>query len=190
MENIQRTELYQGNVWTANEAPASFDAAGHRIPLVLVPDKRYWCSCYMTIPTGAHSVMHRCGQDEAPNELAQPGLQCLPSCYYIAYCVNKKSITYNAPVKSCPSKDNVMVDCVLALVFQINPEATAVKKFIYMLGAVRFDKFLMAAVEEAIRHLIRGCQHLEVYELKGQGTSVRLRCGSRVYCCITAKYVF
>jgi len=42
-----------------------------------------------------------------------------------------------------------------------------VKKFVYLLGALRFDEFLYAAVEEAIRHLIRNCKHTEVYELKG-----------------------
>lgn len=35
------------------------------------------------------------------------------------------------------------------------------------LGARRFDEFLFAAVEEAIRHLIRTCMHTEVYELRG-----------------------
>jgi len=44
---------------------------------------------------------------------------------------------------------------------------TDVKKFVYLLGALRFDEFLYAAVEEAIRHLIRNCKHTEVYELKG-----------------------
>lgn len=113
--------------------------------------------------------MHKWGQDTETKELAASGLQCKPACYEIAYCVNAKSITYEAPVKSCPTADNVMVDCFLSIIFTIGPAPEDVKKFAYRLGAYRFDEFLFAALEEGIRHLIRSTLHTAVYGLKGSG---------------------
>jgi hypothetical protein len=145
------------------------------LPLVLVPDERSCCACMMSIPSGVHCIMHRFGKDTDPDALAPAGLQiCKPACYRVAYCVSQSACTYNAPVKSCPTADNVMVDCDLTLVFVIGPGPRDVKQFVYKLGARRFDDFLYAAVEEAIRHLIRNCNHTEVYELRG-GSDDRVR---------------
>jgi len=60
-----------------------------------------------------------------------------------------------------------MVDCDLTLIFRISPHPPDIKRFVYTLGARRFDEFLFAAVEEGIRHLVRSCMHTEVYELRG-----------------------
>lgn len=74
---------------------------------------------------------------------------------HVAYIVTQQSCTYNAPVKSCPTKDNVMVDCELTIVFSIGPSPEDVKAFVYNLGAVKFNDFLSAEIEEAIRQLVR-----------------------------------
>merc|ERR1719192_1302191 len=72
----------------------------------------------MSIPTGPHCVMHKWGKDDGFNEeledndfLATPGLLCCTIGQQIAYVVTSQAVTYNAPVKSCPTADNVMVDC-------------------------------------------------------------------------------
>lgn len=137
------------------------------IPLVLLPEDRSCCSCLMTVPSGVNSILHRFGKDVNEHELAAPGLHFALACNRIAYCVTNAAVNYNAPVKSCPTADNVMVDCDLTLIFEIGPSPVDVKRFCYKLGARRFDEFLYAAVEEEIRHLIRTCRHTEVYELKG-----------------------
>ncbi|MES1910181.1 MAG: hypothetical protein MHM6MM_002828, partial [Cercozoa sp. M6MM] len=116
--------------------------------------------------------MHRCGADAHPDDLAPPGLHCLPAYYRVAYVVSQQSCTYNAPVKNCPTLDNVMIDCYLALVFRIGPESEAVKKFVYQLGASRFNEFLHDATQEGIRQLVRSTPHNQAYELRG-GTLVR-----------------
>merc|ERR1719245_3015797 len=100
-------------------------------------------------------------------QLAQPGL-CLAGAWtQIKYCVTKQSCTYEAPVKSCPTSDNVMIDCELTLVFQIGPDPQKVRNFVYKLGAVRFNEFLSAAVDEAMRQLVRGERLENVLELRG-----------------------
>merc|ERR1712087_750870 len=102
---------------------------------------------------------------------APPGIQmCKPFWNHVAYMVTQQSCTYNAPVKSCPTKDNVMVDCELTLVFAIGPDPVDVKNFVYNLGALKFNEFLAAECEEAIRQLIRVTALNDVYELRGSSS--------------------
>merc|ERR1719357_1991126 len=103
--------------------------------------------------------------------MAPPGMQmCEPWYKSVAYMVTQQSCTYYAPVKSCPTKDNVMVDCELCLVFCIGPDPADVKKFVYNLGALKFNEFLSAECEEAIRQLIRNTPLSDVYELRGSSS--------------------
>lgn len=99
--------------------------------------------------------------------MSEPGLKCAPACKQIKYCVTKQSCTYEGLVKSCPTVDNVMVDCELTLVFQIGPEPDRVRNFVYKLGACRFNEFLAAATDEAMRQLVRGEKLENVLELRG-----------------------
>jgi len=108
------------------------------------------------------------GSDGEPvRGLAEPGLRCAPACRQVKYCVTKQSCTYEGLVKSCPTVDNVMVDCELTLVFQIGPEPNKVRDFVYKLGALRFNEFLAAATDEAMRQLVRGEKLENVLELRG-----------------------
>jgi len=170
----QKTNLIQKVIGDIANAIDHFAPQGNNTPIVLVPKPRWCGSCSMTVPTGPLCILHEWGKDTDPTSFAQTGL--VPACSWkeVAYAVQKGAITYNAPVKSCPTADNVMVDCDLVLVFQIGPGAKAVRDFCYKLGARRFDEFLYAAVEEAIRQLVRTCLHTEVYDLKdGQDRRVR-----------------
>jgi len=163
-----KTQLVQKRIGDPASALVEFQRGGENVvPLVLVPDDRCCCSCLLTVPSGPYCIMHRFGKEVHEKELAPAGLQCALACNRIAYCVTQQACTYNAPVKSCPTADNVMVDCDLTLIFRIGPNPIDVKKFVYTLGARRFDEFLYAAVEEGIRHLVRSCLHTEVYELRG-----------------------
>merc|ERR1711933_445913 len=65
---------------------------------------------------------------------------------------------------------NVMVDCELTLVFAIGPDPVDVKNFVYNLGALKFNEFLAAECEEAIRQLIRVTPLSDVYELRGSSS--------------------
>lgn len=164
-----KTQLLQQNIWDPLEANHVFNEEhGNTVPLVLIPADRWCCSCYYHIPSGVHTLVHTCGRDAYPDGIAPAGLQmCKPYWNRAAYMVTMQSCTYNAPVKSCPTKNNVMVDCELTLVFSIGPDTQQVKDFIYNLGAPKFNEFLAAECEESIRQLIRVTPLDEVYELRG-----------------------
>lgn len=66
-----------------------------------------------------------------------------------------QSITYTAPVRECPTFDNVLIDMYLKLMFQIKSTPQDVKNFVYLLGASRFDEFLYASVQEAVRTMVK-----------------------------------
>eukprot|EP01084_Bolivina_argentea_P141953 249417_1 len=176
MVGRRKTQLVQDRIASPMDALVRFQnadmAKADTVPLVLSPDDRYSCSCLLQVPSGVYCVKHKWGDDYDEKNLAQAGLTCLPSWYRIAYCVTPQSCTYNAPVKSCPTEDNVMVDCDLTLVFMIDPAVDDVKNFVYNLGAHRFNEFLAAATEEGIRQLVRQTPHHKIYELRG-GNLVR-----------------
>jgi len=172
---MSRTIVGQRNIDSPSDAQRVFNTASvMNLPIVLVPADRWWCSCYYTVPSGVSCITQRFGADcddqvNGVRQLAEPGLQCAPSFTQVKYCVTKQACTYEAPVKSCPTIDNVMVDCELTLMFQIGPEPQKVRDFIYKLGAVRFNEFLSAAVDEAMRQLVRGEKLENVLELRGSG---------------------
>jgi len=104
-------------------------------------------------------------------QLTEPGFHCAPAWTQVKYCVTKQACTYDAPVKLCPTVDNVMVDVELTLVFKIGPEPELVRNFVYKLGAIRFNEFLSGAVDEAMRQLVRGEKLENVLELRGSSQS-------------------
>jgi len=132
-------------------------------PLVLIPAHRKWFTFsgwWMTIPTGCHCLMQKFGKDIGK---AEPGGRIRPPYYRVAYVVTQQACTYNAPVKECPTSDNVRVSIDVVLVFAI---FNAVE-FVYRLGAVKFDQLLSGAVDEGIRMLVRSQNHQEVWKLRG-----------------------
>lgn len=170
----QKTTLCQRSINQPTDALQWFNndrADNQSVPIVLVPAGRSCLSCCFTIPTGASSIVENCGEDLEPEGLAEAGLHF--GCYWtrVAYMVTPQAITYNAPVKKCPTKDNVMVDCDLSLVIHIGSPAQPrqVKDFIYKLGARRFNEYLSAAADEGIRQLVRDTPLDDVYELRGSG---------------------
>jgi regulator of protease activity HflC (stomatin/prohibitin superfamily) len=138
-----------------------------KVPLVLIPDDRNCASLWFFVPSGVYAIEHECGAKRQDAEFAPAGKNWKLSCTRVAYCVARQACTYSAPVRQCPTFDNVMIDVNLKLVFQIGPEGAMVHDFVYKLGASRFDEFLYASVQEAIRTLIRSSYHSEVRQLFG-----------------------
>jgi len=174
----RKTQIVARNIGDPADSARIFNSASRNdeVPVVLVPSSRWWCSCYYTVPSGVSCITQRFGKDcdpeiEGVRQLADAGLICAPACYQIKYCVTRQSCTYDAPVKACPTIDNVMVDCELTLVFQIGPEPNLVRDFVYKLGAQRFNEFLAAATDEAMRQLVRGEKLENVLELRGSSQS-------------------
>jgi regulator of protease activity HflC (stomatin/prohibitin superfamily) len=137
------------------------------IPLVLVPAHRSGLSLMMQVPTGVFCLAQKFGQDMGEIE---PGLHILPSWWRIAYVVSKQACSYDAPVRECPTQDDVRVNIDVVIVFQI----VDASKFIYKLGCKNFDEYLSGTVDEAIRILVRQQDHKTVYELRGEKADIML----------------
>merc|ERR1712137_1117367 len=89
------------------------DAAG--VLVVLVPPPRPLSSFYYTVPSGVYCILEVNGQpytkdpaDPIGSVCASPGLNFASFMTRVAYCVTKQVCTYDAPVKRCPTEDNVM----------------------------------------------------------------------------------
>jgi len=173
---MSKTLIVQRNIGRPSDAMRVFNTASERkLPVVLVPQNRWCCSCSYTVPSDVYCITQRFGADcdqviNGVRQLADPGLKCAPSFTQVMYCVTKQSCTYEAPVRSCRTSDNVMIDVELALVFQIGPEPQRVRDFVYKLGAARFNDLLSVAVDEAVRQLIRGARSDNVLELRGSSS--------------------
>jgi regulator of protease activity HflC (stomatin/prohibitin superfamily) len=100
--------------------------------------------------------------------IAAPGGSVTPPWYRIAYIVTQQSCTYNAPIKECPTMDNVRVGVDIVIVFMIRDPV----KFVEKLGAVKFDQLLSGAVDEGIRILVRSQRYHEVFLLTGNRAEV------------------
>jgi len=164
--SFKHSKCVQLECGTLKDAVSTFSTigdAGGELPLVLIPAHRTWASLsgwWMTIPTGCYSLMQRFGKDCG---IAPPGGSIKPPFYRIAYVVTQQSCTYNAPVKECPTSDNVRVSIDLVVVFMIRDPVA----FVYQLGAVKFDQLLDGAVDEGIRILVRSQNHQTVWTLRG-----------------------
>jgi len=143
-------------------------------PLVLVPKSRRWFRSMpfggISVPAGVNCIVQTWCQDshclivDDQKKPAPAGLIAWsPAQVRIAYIVTKQSCTYDAPVQHCPTSDNVLVSVDVTLVFHIDDAY----KFVYKLGAKKFDELLSGAVEEGIRLLVRGKNHLDIYTLRG-----------------------
>jgi len=142
--------------------------ANGEIPLVLIPTARSPFSLLMQVPTGVYCLAQKFGQDMG--EIG-PGLHVLPAYWRIAYIVSKQANTYDAPVLSCPTVDDVRVNINVVVVFSINEPSN----FVYRLGARNFDDFLSATVDEAIRVMVRKEDHKTVYNLRSEKADTMLK---------------
>jgi len=172
MSQLVHSRCTQQSVGRITDAVSTFSTKNERgeMPLVLIPRTRSPFSgsgWWMTIPTGCHCLLQRFGKDIGP---APPGGGLWPPWFRIAYIVTQQSCTYNAPVKECPTSDNVRVGVDVVVHFTIR-DAT---QFVYRLGAVHFDQLLSGAVDEGIRILVRAETHQTVRTLRGSSADVLL----------------
>ena len=84
----------------------------------------------------------------------------------VACMLTKNIVNYDAPVHRCPTKDNAYVDIDIHFTFRLPQNEDQVKKFVYNLGAGRFDELLTAEVEENIRNFINTIWLTQIFDLK------------------------
>jgi regulator of protease activity HflC (stomatin/prohibitin superfamily) len=163
--DVQKSMCTQVKIKSLDEAVSIFQQPDQngRIPLVLIPAHRDMMRPWVSIPTGVFCLEQKYGKHEG---IAKPGGSFTAPSYRIAYMVKLGMVQYSAPVKECPTRDNVRINVNLNVSFQI----TNAEWFVYRLGVVNFDRYLSGSLDEGIRKLVRGEYHNKVREkLKGKG---------------------
>ncbi|GMF55165.1 unnamed protein product [Phytophthora fragariaefolia] len=158
--------LVQRDIRKPVDAMEIFNAqvADGRIPIVLTPTDSTVMACFMKIPSGLWVLKQKWN---AHAGMMKPGLQMFwPSWYRVSHVVTKQAVTLSNPVHRCPTSDNVMVDIDISISFQIGPTEGDAYKFVYTLGAHRFDELLYSLTEEAIRGLVHSVRHDQVHDLR------------------------
>mmetsp|Transcript_19324 Transcript_19324/g.25457 ORF Transcript_19324/g.25457 Transcript_19324/m.25457 type:complete len:424 (+) Transcript_19324:251-1522(+) len=169
-DGIQHSVLVQRRIGAVSTADREFARVdGPEIPIVLVPKWPWLYQTAVNVPSGPHVLWQKWHKNKG--EL-QPGVKWFwPAWNRISHVITKATITYNAPAKACPTADNVMVNVDLSLTFKIGPDAEGAKQFVYSMGAHRFDEFLAAKTEEAIRGLVYSVTHDKVNDLREEFAS-------------------
>ncbi|KAH9118309.1 hypothetical protein LEN26_012195 [Aphanomyces euteiches] len=104
--------------------------------------------------------------------ILDPGLIAVwPAYNRVSHIVTKHAVTYSAPVKRCATSDNVMIDIDISINFQIGPTANDAVKFVYMLGAQRFNELISMLTAEGIRGLVHSVRHDQVHDLREEFAS-------------------
>eukprot|EP00735_Rhodelphis_limneticus_P007117 TRINITY_DN19615_c0_g1::TRINITY_DN19615_c0_g1_i1::g.24547::m.24547 TRINITY_DN19615_c0_g1::TRINITY_DN19615_c0_g1_i1::g.24547 ORF type:complete len:491 (+),score=124.00,Band_7/PF01145.20/3.7e-19,Band_7/PF01145.20/1.5e+04,Band_7_1/PF13421.1/2.2e+03,Band_7_1/PF13421.1/1,Band_7_1/PF13421.1/6.4e+02,Band_7_1/PF13421.1/1.3e+03,DUF3595/PF12166.3/4.8 TRINITY_DN19615_c0_g1_i1:96-1568(+) len=132
-----------------------------RTPLVLQPRRNLW-SWYMNVPEGFYALLYRSGEYKG---VLSPGFHWLSPLHRIQYLVTKQWTVFDAPIKKCPTKNNVMVDINTIIVFRITE--AGVKDFVVTLGAEGLGAMFVDALQESVRILARTKDLRDVYSLSG-----------------------
>ena len=145
-----------------------FRKRGNKTPIILsVKEPCCPIQCCLTIPSQYVVLFQKWNKDVTLETGKKAGLVCCWPWYKrVSHVVTKSSISYDAPIANCPTKDNVKVQVDVSFNFQIGPSEENVKKFVYSLGAARFQELLQAETEEAIRTLVFGIPVMSVRDLR------------------------
>eukprot|EP01029_Cantina_marsupialis_P010501 TRINITY_DN2394_c0_g1_i1.p1 TRINITY_DN2394_c0_g1~~TRINITY_DN2394_c0_g1_i1.p1 ORF type:complete len:403 (+),score=128.91 TRINITY_DN2394_c0_g1_i1:177-1385(+) len=136
---------------------------GNDIPIVVIP-KWHDCLPYFRyeVPDGVAVLKQRFTKHDG---LCEPGLKRWWWPWVrISHVVSLYTHTFNAPVKACPSRDNVMCEVDLSLNFRVIPEE--VVKFVYNLGAHRLDELMHSLTSEGVRGLVNTVSYDKVHDLR------------------------
>lgn len=112
---------------------------------------------------------------------------CLPWTK-IQFLVTKQNVTYEFPVRACPTYDNIFVALDICVVFRCDVDESGwgnaevakrnednIFNFCYRISINQLNEQLEAALTERIRVLIRSKTHLEVYQIKGKTNTSEMK---------------
>ena len=135
--------------------------------IIVMVKRSYGCCCCdikFDVPANFVVLEENCGRSEGVMNAGAHYCYCCNR--RVAAMVTKNIINYDAPVHRCPTKDNAYVDIDIHFTFRLSQAPKQVKKFVYELGAARFDELLSAEVEENIRNFINSVWLSQIFDLK------------------------
>lgn len=132
-----------------------------RTALIFIPS-RNTCIPYITLPMGFYSVVTKYDKYAG---IWPAGFHFAPPWVMVSHMVVQQYVVYDTPVKECPTKDNVMVEVDVSVVFHIKEFEEDVHNFVYKLGPERLEQMLKAFQEEAVRTMARMKKYSSIYDL-------------------------
>lgn len=162
MTPLTKKIISQREIGSESQADQAFQPSGSEIPVVLAVAPRSVFSFMVNVPSSCHVLWSINGSNQ---EIVPKGGSCTvkPFNYRISHLVTKQSVTYDCPVATCPTSDNVMVTVDAVLNFKINNAAD----FVFNIGAVRANELLTGTLEEGIRLMVRRRPVSEVKAMRG-----------------------
>lgn len=141
------------------------------VPIVVLVDNPACCYCKLNVPDGIITLQETYGVFTG---ILEPGCEC---CFcghrQISAMITTNTIRFNAPIKECPTADNVRVTVEVGINFHIgNPETLEkdCKNFFYYLGANRLQEMLEQESEENVRNFVRTIKVGKVRDIKSELT--------------------
>lgn len=122
--------------------------------LVMVRASYGCCCCDLKFDVPANFIVLEEEWGRSTGIMTPGAYWCYTCNKRVACMLTKNIINYDAPVYRCPTKDNAYVDIDIHFTFRLPQNDDQVKRFVYQLGAGRFDELLTAEVEENIRNFI------------------------------------
>jgi len=130
-------------------------------PMVLVPT-RNCLTPYLTIPEGFYALVTSYDRYIG---MWKPGLHFAKPWERVSHLVTQQYVVYDAPVKECPTADDVFVEIDVCVVLHIKDGQDSVRDFVFKLGPERLESMLKAYQEEAVRSMARQKKYSNIYDL-------------------------
>jgi regulator of protease activity HflC (stomatin/prohibitin superfamily) len=150
----------------AGDKMAGATFSNNQCVIVMVKSTHQCCCCDIKFDVPANFVVleEDCGKSTG---IMNSGAHFCYTCNKRVACmITKNIINYDAPVARCPTRDNAYVDIDIHFTFRLPQNEEQVKRFVYQLGAARFDELLAAEVEENIRNFINSVWLTQIFDLK------------------------
>ena len=119
----QRTRIIQvqsSNLDSAQELMTRYTNSGNQQCILAMVKASYQCCCFdikLDVPANYTVLEEDCGKSTG---VMPSGAQWCYCCHKrIACMVTKNIVNYDAPVKSCPTKDNAYIDVDIHFTFKL-----------------------------------------------------------------------
>lgn len=150
----------QNDVYT----PVTLRPSSSRDTCCLIP------CCFVSIPAGFSAIVEKFGAQvdgDEPDGTWSPGFHWLGPWHQVGRLVSKQLIVFDTPVRDMRTKDRILVNIDVMIVFEI----IRAKEFVYNISPEKFDDLLRFTQEEAIRQMASETEVANVYDLHGAHTS-------------------
>lgn len=125
--------------------------------------------CYVSIPSGFSAIVSKFGavvEGDEDEGTWSAGCHCFHPFLSVDRLVSRQLMVFDTPTRGCKTKDAISVNIDVLIVFEI----VRAKDFVYSIGPEKFDDYLRASQDEALRQMAWEMSVDSVYDLRGANT--------------------